>query len=77
MKSILIALIFAPCMLMASCEYKCPPSSSACRIETPLVEYDGHLWKAIMLEHHPDCGCDEEREFEWPEYENTDYELGN
>lgn len=33
----------------------------------PLVEYEGHLWTAIMLEHHSECGCgwddDEERIF--------------
>jgi len=82
MKSILLTLILAPCMLMASCEHKCNASTlqAYCpskSVETPMVEYDGHLWKAIMLEHSPDCGCDEDREFEWPEYENSDYELGN
>lgn len=69
MKSILIALILAPCALLASCEHKCELSlyCDAKPMETPLVEWEGHLWKAIMLEHHPDCGCEEEKEFEWPE----------
>jgi hypothetical protein len=70
MKSILIALILAPCALLASCEHKCDATTlgaycPAKSTETPLVEYDGHLWKAIMLEHSPDCGCDEDLHHEW------------
>lgn len=71
MKSILIAIILAPCVLLASCEHKCQPVLESCcpakSVSSPLVEYDGHLWKVIMMEHHPDCGCDEQKEYEWLE----------
>jgi len=23
----------------------------------PTIEFDGHLWRPIMLQHHPDCKC--------------------
>ena len=69
----MIALILAPAALLASCEHKCNAEvleayCPAKNVETPMVEYDGHLWKAIMLEHSPDCGCDEMKEDTWPNY---------
>jgi len=81
MKSILLSLILAPCLLW-SCEHKCNETvleayCPAKSLETPLCEWDGHLWRCVMLQHHPDCGCDEMKEDQWPEYEKTDYELGN
>lgn len=76
MKSIILALILAPCALLASCEHKCQPAPEMTlqRCESPLVEYDGHLWKAIMLEHSSLCGCDEMKEDKWPDDDLSPHE---
>ena len=23
----------------------------------PRIEYDGHTWRPIMMQHHPECPC--------------------
>lgn len=23
----------------------------------PRFEYEGHLWRPILMEHHPECSC--------------------
>lgn len=79
MKSILIALILAPCLLMASCQHRCQDAFAdadkaycpAKPIGAPMVEYNNHLWKVVMLEHSSDCGCQEDMEYEWPNYEES------
>jgi hypothetical protein len=25
--------------------------------KTPVIELEGHLWRPILMEHHPDCPC--------------------
>ena len=23
----------------------------------PRIEFDGHLWRPLMMQHHPQCAC--------------------
>ena len=83
MKSIILALLILPCALYA-CQNKhkpnipTQPTQYECENQPELVrenvlpilfEWDGHLWKAIMLEHSTQCGCGLDKEGCWPEYD--------
>jgi hypothetical protein len=60
MRNILIALFLTPVACFGCncedleegevkqlCEFYCDP----------IIELDGHLWRPILLLHHPDCPC--------------------